>query len=334
MRSNLSGLLATLMLAGCGSQGTGPDGGPTSRVLEIVVATTGVELDPDGYRLAIDADASEQIQIQSLVRVNPGHIPVLVEMLQVADNCAVAGENPRTVEVPAGDTARTEIAVVCSATGTAWPDVLAEFAVFCADPPAGRFKLVFERRHSLTDQGDIYVMNDDGTGVLNLTRSPHDESAPAFSPDGRRIAFLRQAGGDQQLCVMAADGSDVRELTSIPGDKRRPVWSPDGRRIALAGFQDVYLIDPDDASAVNLTQRAGTYGPPTWSPDGTALAFANDRAGSGDVYRIDIDAGTVTRLTHRQRRRPSRPGRPMEAGSRTCAMSVAAITWPAGCAGR
>ena len=365
MRSRRSELLAILMLAGCGSDSSGPS--PlTSRMLEIVVVTTGVELDPDGYRLAIDGDLAELVQIQSLVRVDPGHSPVTVELLEVADNCAVAGKNPRTVEVPVGDTTRTELAVVCSATGTivvtvpttgadptpyqyrvavedarfaaveangsvsldrvgagrrrvrlqglpahctasggalrdvdvtAGTEASAEFAVSCGAPPAGRFKLAFERRHSPTDQGDIYVMNDDGTGVLNLTRSPHDESAPAFSPDGGRIAFLRRAGGDHQLCVMAADGSDVRELTDIPGDKLRPVWSPDGTRIAVAGFQDIYLVDAAGAGAVNLTQRPGTYGPATWSPDGAALTFANDRAGGGDIYRMDIDAGTVVPLT-------------------------------------
>ena len=81
-------------------------------------------------------------------------------------------------------------------------------------------------------QADVYVMEPDGTRRRRLTRtSVSDETAPAWSPDGRKIAFARNGSGDDGIYVMDADGSDVRRLTS--GQDLEPSWSPDGTQLAF-----------------------------------------------------------------------------------------------------
>ena len=76
-------------------------------------------------------------------------------------------------------------------------------------------------------------MNADGSGQRNLTRHPGHDSAPAWSPDGRKIAFTTKRDGNFEVYVMNADGSGQQNLTRNPAPDRAPVWSP-GRKVAPA----------------------------------------------------------------------------------------------------
>ncbi|HXO40462.1 MAG TPA: hypothetical protein VN999_03370, partial [Thermoanaerobaculia bacterium] len=71
-----------------------------------------------------------------------------------------------------------------------------------------------------------------GAGPRPLTAGPRD-SAPRWSPDGRRLAFLRHAGKGDQLFVLPLDGGEARQLTDLPGGAKSPAWSPDGRTLAF-----------------------------------------------------------------------------------------------------
>jgi hypothetical protein len=140
--------------------------------------------------------------------------------------------------------------------------------------PAGRIAFVSDRGGA----PKIYVMNADGSDVVQLTTGPHADSRPSWSPDGRRIVFAR--AGDATSCgiyVMSADGSDLDRLTSACGHIT-PAWSPDGGRIAFGGWTlgslgtGIHVMNTDGSGLTRLTESLhDEY--PAWSPDGRMIAF-------------------------------------------------------------
>jgi Tol biopolymer transport system component len=144
---------------------------------------------------------------------------------------------------------------------------------------------------------EIYVVNQDGTGLLRLTQSPSSDQDPAWSPDGRRIAFASDrtppVAGAFSLFAMNADGSGVVQLTTTTPD-REPSWSPDGSRIVFqsrrAGNADLFVVDADGSDQQRLTDRPGDELGPAWSPDGRRIAFeSRERSATSDLFSVRSD---------------------------------------------
>lgn len=147
--------------------------------------------------------------------------------------------------------------------------------------------------------GDIYMMNADGTGLIRLTEGLR-AAGPAWSPDGTRIVFTQDQG--TSLVVMNADGTGARELRP-DGEAyppyQSPAWSPDGARIAFqaspeprAETNSVYVANVDGTETTRIT-HGGSDGTPAWSPDGSALAYA----GPDGIYLLEVATGSEHRLT-------------------------------------
>jgi Tol biopolymer transport system component len=119
---------------------------------------------------------------------------------------------------------------------------------------------------------DIWVMNASGGEAKQLTDDPADDTDPAFSPDGRKIAFVRDYFS---VWVMNADGSDQ---TLVAREARDPAWTPDGR-ISYAWYDkqadrlDIWTVGADGTNP-QLAILDGIS--PAWSPDGTKVAFIRD----------------------------------------------------------
>lgn len=122
---------------------------------------------------------------------------------------------------------------------------------------------------------------------VRLTSARGNDAFPAFSADGRRIAFSSKRDGNTEIYLMDADGRGQRRLTRNRGIDYAPSFSPDGRTLAFVsdrdGNDEVYLLDLGTAAQRRLTYHEGDDALPVFSPDGDRVLFISDRDGK---YRL------------------------------------------------
>ncbi len=145
----------------------------------------------------------------------------------------------------------------------------------------------------------LYVV-DEATGATRLVTAGPVDTAPAWSPDGTRIAFVRWVGDAPDIFVVGADGADLVRLTVNPGPDFAPSWSPDGSTIAYLSERDgvlaAYLMDADGQNQRPFAGLPEGIGALDWSPDGASVAFDRVVDYEHHVFVLEILSGTVHQL--------------------------------------
>ncbi len=140
---------------------------------------------------------------------------------------------------------------------------------------------------------DIFVMDNNGENIINLTQTPEMEVWASWSPDGEQIVFDREVGEDEgAIFIMEADGQNPQRLTFEPGRNYAPSWSPDGNKIAFLSYRNgatrIYTMDTNGQNVQQVTHHGRQFdGPPAWSPDGRWLAFVSADDEGWGLYITD-----------------------------------------------
>jgi TolB protein len=132
----------------------------------------------------------------------------------------------------------------------------------------------------ITGHDALWTVDAAGDGAHRLTHDQTTDRSPAWSPDGRRVAYTAYHGDTAEIDVVNADGSGAHRLIGRTGEKdTQPAWSPDGKRLAFVqdkgGSLFLGVVNATGTGAHILTDAGSPYGSPTWSPDGSEIVFSD-----------------------------------------------------------
>jgi Tol biopolymer transport system component len=168
--------------------------------------------------------------------------------------------------------------------------------------PDGK-RFVFSQLEMTSNLWSVNVGSDVKKAPVLLTEdTTYRKSYPAFSPDGKRIAFQRNAiGGGLDIWVMDADGKNSTQLTTDISSDLFPSWFPDGNRIVFVsnreGQSDFWSVDIQTGREQLLIRMNDDVGYPQVSPDGTEIAYNSRKSGTSNVWIVPVSGGEPRQVT-------------------------------------
>lgn len=158
-----------------------------------------------------------------------------------------------------------------------------------------------------TGRKEIYVMDYDGFNPIKVTSRFSHAMAPAWSSDGKQIAFTAVTKNSKNvrnhnLFMYTLGSGKIEMLSNRQGINSGAVFSPISHQLALTmsftGDAEIYLMDPKSKVVQRITNSYGIDVDPSWSPDGKQIAFVSTRFGRPMIYKMDSSGANVQRLTY------------------------------------
>jgi TolB protein len=165
-------------------------------------------------------------------------------------------------------------------------------------PGGGQVVFVSENEEGL---GQLFVIDSKGNGLRQLTNDEAVYVNPAWSPDGKWIAFEKAKHGEWGLYLIRPDGSSLKRVGPTDINLFHPSWSPDSSQMAVVtGDEEAWIVgilDLHDGEVRNFTEPGIGVGSVKWSADGSKLAFDAVLETNFDLYILDLETLAVDRLT-------------------------------------
>lgn len=148
----------------------------------------------------------------------------------------------------------------------------------------------------------LIVADQDGENDFKIMESKDPIMSPAWSPDGRQLAYVSFEGSRSSIFVQTLRSGNRFQVSNKPGINGAPSFSPDGRKLVITlggvdGNPDIFVLDITSRQTTRLTTHRAIDTEGTWSPDGKYIYFTSDRSGGPQVYRIAANGGTPERVT-------------------------------------
>ena len=148
---------------------------------------------------------------------------------------------------------------------------------------------------------DLQVADADGYGAQNVVSVNEPIISPAWSPDGKKIAYVSFERGKAVVYVQNLMTGRRHIVANFRGSNSAPAWSPDGASLAVVisrdGTSAIYQVGEGGGNLRLVESSQGIDTEPSFSPDGRQIVFTSDRGGSPQIYRVPVAGGPAERLT-------------------------------------
>ena len=147
----------------------------------------------------------------------------------------------------------------------------------------------------------LWVADADGENAQSALSSAEPIISPAWSPDGRQLAYVSFESRKPVIYVHDVASGRRRMLANFRGSNSAPAWSPDGSQLAVTlsrdGGSQLYLINAGGGEPRRLAKTSAIDTEPVFAPDGSSIYFVSDRGGAPQIYRMPVGGGAAQRVT-------------------------------------
>jgi len=282
------------------------DGGPPRRLTNVGSEASNdaaPAFSPDRKRLAfiraISPTRTRVFVLPLTEQLQPSGTPVPVTDGKVAVHAIAWMDNRRIVYSTGGYFARRLGILDLDSGGTTGVEGFGEGAASLSIAPNGT--LVYAREWAEVNLWRFGLIHGN-SAPERLAASTYQTWTPAYSHDGRRIAFATTRSGLEEVWIADSDGAHPIQLTRMgSGHTANPRWSLDDRAILFNSWSprsDLYTVAVSDGTVKRLTdQKLSNSVEPSWSRDGKWIYFGDDRTERFEVYRIPVGGGATEQLT-------------------------------------